>query len=260
MLGFCGETVRFTSCAGVTVNEVVPETLPQVAEMFAYPTARPEARPCVLVLLLTVATVGSEELQCTDDARSCVVPSLKLPLALNCCVVPRGIDEASGEIVIDSSTVEVTVKVAVPVTLPEDATMRVSPGAIVRAIPDSSMVATAGELELHATTLVRIFVVESLYTPVAVYCWSVAGAMLQFAGLTVMDTNTAGLTVNTVEPETDPKVAEMLVVPVFILLARPLVLSPLLIVATVPSEELQCAVAVRSCVLRSVKVPVAVNC
>ena len=42
--------------------------------------------------------------------------------------------------------------------------------------------------------------------------------------------------------------------------ANPAVLNTLLIVATVVGFELHCTVLVKSCVLPSVKVPVAVNC
>jgi hypothetical protein len=84
--------------------------------------------------------------------------------------------------------------------------------------------------------------------------------MLGFTGVIVIESNTAGVTVSVVEPDIAPEEAAIVVIPVAKLLARPLVSGPLLTVATVASVELQCTVAVTSCVVPSVKVPVAVNC
>ena len=78
------------------------------------------------------------------------------------------------------------------------------------------------------------------------YCCVVPGAIRTFDGLTVTETRIAGVTVKTVAPETAPKVAMMFDVPVPKLLARPFVLSVLLTVATVASEELHRTLVVRS--------------
>lgn len=85
-------------------------------------------------------------------------------------------------------------------------------------------------------------------------------AMLALLGVTSMEIKIAGVTVKAVEPETDPEEAVMFVEPVARLVARPYVPLLLLMVATDALEELQCTVAVRSWVVRSVKVPVAANC
>src|SRR6185369_11757426 len=69
-----------------------------------------------------------------------------------------------------------------------------------------------------------------------------------------------GKTVRTVEPEMAPDVAMMVVVPAARAVALPFVPAALLMVALVASEELQVTAVVRSCVLLSEKVPVAVNC
>jgi hypothetical protein len=61
----------------------------------------------------------------------------------------------------------------------------------------------------------------------------------------------AGVTVNPVDPETLPRLAEMFVVPTDAVLARPSVPRLLLMVATAVVLELQVAVAVRSSVLPS---------
>jgi hypothetical protein len=80
------------------------------------------------------------------------------------------------------------------------------------------------------------------------------------AGVIAIETNTAGVTLSVVDPDIEPEEAAIVVMPVSKLLARPFVSGPLLIVATVAFEELQCTVVVMSCVLPSVNVPVAVNC
>lgn len=79
-------------------------------------------------------------------------------------------------------------------------------------------------------------------------------------GVTAIDTSAACVTVSEVEPDTVLEKALIVTVPVATLLASPFVPMLLLIVAIVPSVELQCRVAVKSCVELSVKVPVAVNC
>jgi hypothetical protein len=76
MPGFCGVIVMLTNCAGVIVSEAVPETLPESAAMVIEPTATLVAKPLVGAALLIVATVPSEELQCTEAVRSCVLPSV----------------------------------------------------------------------------------------------------------------------------------------------------------------------------------------
>ena len=79
------------------------------------------------------------------------------------------------------------------------------------------------------------------------------------AGVTAIDTSAADVTVNVVEPCTEPEVAAMLAVPVSRLLANPCVPLALLMVATEVVSEFHCTVSVTFCVLPSVKVPVAEN-
>ena len=46
------------------------------------------------------------------------MPSLNVPVAVNCCVIPNGIVVPAGLIVIDTSTAAVTVSSVDPLTLP----------------------------------------------------------------------------------------------------------------------------------------------
>lgn len=77
-----------------------------------------------------------------------------------------------------------------------------------------------------------------------------------FAGVIAIETRLGATTVNAAEPVMELDVAEMFVVPVETSLANPLLLIP----ATIGDDELHAEVVVRSLVLPSVYVPVAVNC
>ena len=96
--------------------------------------------------------------------------------------------------------------------------------------------------------------------PVAVNCCVVPSGIEGFTGVREIDTRAAGVTVSTLEPVIDPEAAVMVVVPVPVLVAKPAVGDELLMVATLDADELQWTEAVRSWVVPSLKVPVAVNC
>ena len=81
-------------------------------------------------------------------------------------------------------------------------------------------------------------------------------AIVGFAGVTAIDWRVVAVTVSTVDPLMEPSVAEMVEVPVPTAVARPAVV----IVATDVVAEAQLTWPVRSCVVLSLYVPVAVNC
>ena len=91
-------------------------------------------------------------------------------------------------------------------------------------------------------------------------CLDVPFATLGLVGVIAMDTSVAELTVRVVDPEMLPDAAVIVVEPVATEAANPFEPAALLIVATPVLAELQVAAAVRSCVVLSEKVPVAVNC
>ncbi len=64
-----------------------PAIVPEVAVMVVVPAAMAVPRP---LLLLTVITVGTDELQMTCVVISRVDPSAYVPVAANCFTVPRG--------------------------------------------------------------------------------------------------------------------------------------------------------------------------
>ena len=76
--------------------------------------------------------------------------------------------------------------------------------------------------------------------------------MLEFAGITAIETSAAGVTVRPVDPKIVPSVAVIVTVPWATDVASPLEPDALLMVAMVVSEELHVAAAVTSCVEASV--------
>ncbi len=87
MLGLTGVTARESKVAEVTVRVVLPEILPEVAVMVVVPIETAKARP----VLSIVATDGLDELQVTCVVKSFLVPLEYVPMAVNCCIAPRGI-------------------------------------------------------------------------------------------------------------------------------------------------------------------------
>jgi hypothetical protein len=106
---------------GVTVNDVEPLTAPKVAVMVVVhgvaDTARdvdpliapevavivvaPGAPPAASPSLLTVATFVTEEFQVAEVVRFFVLPSLRVPIAVNCTFTATTMEEFAGVTVID---------------------------------------------------------------------------------------------------------------------------------------------------------------
>src|SRR4051812_44397042 len=80
--------------------------------------------------------------------------------------------------------------------------------------------------------------------------------MLGLSGVTAIESKAAGVTVSVVEPETAPRVAPIEDDPVATAVARP----PAVMVAAAGVADTQVTWPVRSSVVLSVSVPVAVNC
>src|SRR2546428_456471 len=129
MLGFVGVTVIVDRVAFVTVSVVFPETSPSVAVIVVVPAATDVAKPCEPPALLIVATAVLDELQVTWVVRSCVVLSLKVPVAVNCRVVPFAMLGLVGVTVIVDRVAAVTVSVVLPETPPKVAVIVVVPAA-----------------------------------------------------------------------------------------------------------------------------------
>ncbi len=84
-----------------------------------------------------------------------MLPSLNVPVAENCWVVPAAIEGLAGLTAIETTAGGVTVKVAEPVMEPDVAEMVAVPCILLEAKPLLPMVATFGADELQDTEAVR---------------------------------------------------------------------------------------------------------
>ena len=165
-----------------------------------------------------------------------------------------------GVTTIEVSTADVTVTVVVPDT-PAKVALTV---ALPTALPDTTpwlgavllTAATDGAEETQVTNAVRFWVVPSEKSPVAMSCRLVLLAIEMLGGVIVIALSTTDVTVKVVAADTPPRVAVIVVLPTPVPVTTPLLLT----VATPLEDELQLAEAVRSCLLWSEKIPVAVSC
>jgi hypothetical protein len=77
-----------------------------------------------------LAKFGAEELQVTVGVRFCCVPSLKVPVAVNCCVVPMTMVGLAGVTEIDVRVAVFTVTSVDPLIEPEVAVIVAGPADI----------------------------------------------------------------------------------------------------------------------------------
>ncbi len=89
---------------------------PELAPIVLVPVAMQFALPATLGAFATVATVACDELQCAFRVMSCVLASLKVPMAANCCTVPAAAVGVSGVRATDTSVPVPAVSEVVPVT------------------------------------------------------------------------------------------------------------------------------------------------
>jgi hypothetical protein len=151
MLELDGLTAIETSVAAVTVSDAVPLTDPDVAVIVAVPVPTAATSPVAGSML---ATELDDEVHVTEGS-SCMLPSSKLPTALNCSSVPAATDGVAGLTVIDVKCAATTVNTEVSVSAPRVAVMVVCPAATVVANPEFTIVATEGEDDVQVTPLLR---------------------------------------------------------------------------------------------------------
>ena len=214
--GFAGLMVIPTRCAVDTVKPVDPLTEPKVAAIVELPGAMLVARPALLI----VATAGLDELHSTDPDMSCVLLSLKVPVAENCLVVPVAIDAFAGVTASETKVAPVTVKDAVPVTDPDATVMVALPVPRLLASPFEFTVATALDPEDHVTDVSGCVLPSSKF-PIALNCCAVPSAIEAVAGLTVIDVRCAATTVSNVLSLSEPTVAVIVVEPAARVVAMP---------------------------------------
>lgn len=145
-----------------------------------------------------VATSVSEEFHTTDVVKFCVLPSVNVPVAVNCLVVLDAmlISAEAGDTVIDTNLAGVTASVATLEIIPEKSAVTVVvPTATAVAspfVPDVLLiVAIPVSEEFQVTDVVISRLLLSEKVPMAVNSWVCPRAMLWFAGVTAIDPKTA---------------------------------------------------------------------
>jgi hypothetical protein len=144
-----------------------------------------------------------------------------------------------------------TVKGALPLTVPRVAEIFVLPMFNPVASPLTVIEAMLVTDDLQVTTPVTSCTLLSEKVPVAVNCCAIPSGMLGFAGVTAIDVMTAEVTVRVVDPEIEPRVAEMVVLPAATAVASPWVGPLVTIVAAAAFDEFQVTLPVRFCVVVS---------
>lgn len=176
MLPYCvielaGATFIETRVTVVTVIVVWLVIFPNVAIIEVLPPESDVANPWVPEALLIVAIEGSEELHVTEEVRSWVEVSEKVPVALNCWVIPLITVGFLGVISSETREIPVTVREVAPEILPETAVIVVVPAESALAVPLSEaslpMVATETSEEFQVTDEVISWVELSVKVPVA---------------------------------------------------------------------------------------------
>jgi hypothetical protein len=145
-----GVTAMDTKVAPVTVSDAVPLTEAEVAVIVVVPVPMLVASP----LASTVATELEEDVQVTDG-KSWVLPSSKLPTALNCSEVPSAMDWLAGLTEIETRCAGTTVTTVLSVKEPTVAVIVAVPAARVVTSPEPSTAATEAEDEVQVTPLLK---------------------------------------------------------------------------------------------------------
>ena len=116
MVLFAGWILIATTLAAFTLTDAVPEIEPEVAVIVEVPRPPPVIKP----VLSIVATPATEELQRALAVRFLLEPSEYLPVAVNCCRVPNGMEGSEGVTAIDTNftTGDVTVRTVWLLMLP----------------------------------------------------------------------------------------------------------------------------------------------
>ena len=177
--------------APVAVTLALEEMLPEAAVIVEEPRAVAIARPKVEFALIATAE-GLADVHCTEAVISFVLPSVKVPKAVSCTVVPSGNDPVDGETVSAASAAAVTVRVVLPPTPEWLAVIVADPCALVAAMPVLEMVAAAVFDEVQVAEFVRSLLLLSLYRPVALNCCATPAAIDAAPGVIWIDCNTAG--------------------------------------------------------------------
>src|SRR5258707_6046050 len=144
--GFGGVTAIDAGVGGLTVSTVEPVIAPLVAEIVDVPAPTPVARPVALIVATVVVPDAHTALLST-----CVLLSLNVPVAVNCCLLPLLLDGFAGVTAIDISVGGVTVSTVEPVIVPLVADIVDVPAPTPVARPVALIVATVVVPDAHTT-------------------------------------------------------------------------------------------------------------
>lgn len=237
------------------MSVVVAVIPPWLTPIVVVPVVLVVAKPAFTGALAIVATDEIVELQCELMLTSCVVLSLNVPSAMNCCVLPCATVGFAGVMSTETSVPVPIVTEVEPVTPKADAVTVNVPAFFACKMPLPRMFARLFFEERHVT-FVNVAVLPSLYVPTAVNFSEVPFCTRPFEGEIAIETSFTLETVSAVELLTEPSMAVIVVLPVERLVTNP----RFVIVATVGVEELHRTDCVTSWVELSLNVPVALNC
>lgn len=181
----------------------------EAAEMLVEPTDFAAASPVGPILT-------REEFAEDHDAefvRSCVLPSLKVPVAVSCSVVPSMMDEFAGATAIETRMGGKTISGSLSRIEAEAAVTVAEPTAWVVTNPVELMVAIPGGATDQVVESVMVFWVPSLKVAIASSCRVSPFGTDGFCGLTAIDTKMAAETVSGSLPRMESRSAMTLVEP-----------------------------------------------
>jgi hypothetical protein len=144
------------STGGITVRLALLEL---IVPAFALTVVLPVAEPVAMPVLEMVAP--AEAVQITVEDTFCVVPLVKVPVAVNCCESPFATETLAGVTATDTRAAGATVKVVEPVFEFAAAVMLVDPCFKVETWP-AAIVATVTSEEVQVAVEVKSCVVESV--------------------------------------------------------------------------------------------------
>src|SRR5258706_4806657 len=150
---------------GFTTSELDPVCPPSVATTLVWPGPLAAAKP----IGLTVATVPSVALQPAVRDRSCCVPSLKLPVARNCCPPPNATFALPGTTLIPLSVPTPTLRTADELPTLPCASEKL---AETFAVPVPTPVASSCNPLANATEATAVLSLDQDATPL-MSCWKV---------------------------------------------------------------------------------------
>src|SRR5262249_6197428 len=154
-----------------------------------------------------------------------------VPVAVNCCVVPTGIEALAGETAIETSAADATVNVVEFEIDPRLALMFAVPVPALVASPAATTATFAFE-EFQFAVAVKSWEEPSVYVPVAMNCWLVPSEIVGATGLIAMETSAAGATTKLADALMDPILIPIVVFPETDVVASPALAVSLLMVAT----------------------------